>query len=198
MTFDGTDDKGTCTQFSCGTDHTIEFWMDQATPSSAEYVLSGTTGGLSELSYDGTNMYYGASADQVSVAHGGMSSGTKTHWAVTRTGATVKFYKNNVQIGATKTLSSGASIFYVLTVGNFSTAWLSGKLAHLRIYNWVLNSTQMARQYNSGLGNDYLANGLYAVWEFDDTGGVSTTEDNQETTAARDLTIAGGAARAAW
>ncbi len=203
MTFNGTDHAGACAQFSCSTIHTIEFWMDQATPSGGEYVCYGSTGGTSNVSFDGTNIYYGASADQVAVAHGGMSAGTKAHWLITRTAGTVKFYKNGAQIGSTQTLVSSSVVFYVKDVGAFNSAsaWLSGKLAHLRIYNWVLNSTQIARQYNSGLGNDYLANGLYAAWEFDESGtnSLTTNEDNQETTANRDLTIAGTSpVRAAW
>lgn len=202
MTFNGTDDKGTCTQFSCGTTHTVEFWMDQATPGALEYISAGTTGGASNIAIDATKIYYTATTDQVFVLHGGFGAGSKWHIIITRTGDKVNFYKNNVQIGTEQTLASSAVQFYIVTVGNSSTTWLSGKLAHLRIYNWVINSTQRALQYNSGLGADRLPGTLYAAWEFDSTGGTGgagSAEDNQEGTASKDLTLAGsGLTRAAW
>lgn len=200
MTFNGTDHKGTCTQFSCGTTHTIEFWIDQATPSGDEWVLYGSTGGDSGITIGATNIVYQAKGVSGQVAHGGLSSGSKTHFLINRSGTGLTFYKNNVSLG-TATMGSSQD-FMISHVGVRSTIeWLSAKLAHVRIYNWVLNSTQRARQYNSGLGNNYLLNGLYAAWEFDESGAgsLTTNEDNQEGTAARDLTIAGTSpVRAAW
>jgi hypothetical protein len=197
MTFDGSDDVGECTQFNCGKTHTIEFWMDQATPSGSEFVMFSPQGTENSVYFTSTIIGYTAQNSGVSKAHGGMSSGTKVHWLITRTATAVVFYKTGVSLGSA-TLGADND-YYARFVGAAGAAsYLSGKLAHLRIYNWVLNSTQIARQYNSGLGNDYLANGLYAIWEFDDTGGTSTPEDNQESTADRDLVLTGTPARGAW
>jgi hypothetical protein len=197
MTFDGTDDVGECTEFSCGTVHTIEFWMDQASPSGTEFVTYSPTGTENSVYFTATVIGYVAGNSGQTKAHGGMSSGTKAHWMITRNGTAVEFLKNNVSLG-TATLGAN-NTFYIRYVGAAGAAsYLSAKLAHLRVYNWVLNSTQLARQYNSGAGNDALANGQYAVWEFDDTGGTSTPEDNQESTANRDLVLTGTPARGAW
>jgi hypothetical protein len=191
--FNGSDHTGSCTSFSCGTTHTIEFWIDMGASSSWEVFGTSTTADYVNFSTT-TNLRYragGADANHsVNFTITALVAGTKNHILITRSGTEVKLYVNGTQTGGTQTLTTSSN-FTVDTLNRLSTG--AGYLAHLRVYNWILNSTQIARQYNSGLGNDYLANGLYAVWEFDESGASSTAanEDNQESTENRDFTIAG-------
>lgn len=197
------------TPFSIGTTHTIEFWTDSDMPADGTLdIVIATNHGGSLYSYVGFNgtgdliqyqVQNGAANFTVGVSAGSMVAGTKHHWMVVRNETAVDFFKDNVQLSTTQTLGAN-SAFTCTTVGSLSTTThpFDGFLGHLRGYNWALNSTQRARQYNDGAGNDALANGQYFVYEFDDSGGTSTTEDNAEGTATKDLTIVAGATRTAW
>ena len=191
-------EHGTATQFSCAKTHTIEFWMDQATPASTEYVCYGSTGGTSSISFDGTNIYYLAGGYQAVVAHGGMSSGTKTHWLIRRVGTSVDFFKNKIQLSTTRTLG-GDSDFYIYSFGAFNAAsnFLSAKIAKFRVYSSALSDAQNERQYNSGYGNSPLDTAAYVIWEMDGTGGTGTTETDQSGNG-KTLTLVNSPIRMSW
>lgn len=200
------------TPYSIGTTHTIEWESDSAIPADGNIdVIVGTSHGGSLYSYLGFvgtgdllvyNVQDGASNYNVSVSVGALTAGTKHHFMVIRSGASVSFYMDNAQVGTTQTLSgAGATSAFTCTIVGALASTVhnfDGKMAHLRIYNWALNESQRERQYNDGAGNDALANGQYAVYEMDDTGGTTTTEDNQEGTAARDLTLVNSPTRTTW
>ena len=198
INFDGSNDVGQCTEFNAGKTHTIEFWMDQASPSSTEFVIYSSNGAVEHSVYfSSTSMGYVAGGTGQTVSHGGMSAGTKNHWLITRSGTAVVFYKNGVSLGSA-TLGANND-WYVRYVGAAGAAsYLSAKLGHVRIYQSVLTSTQIALQYNAGYGNWPADVSAYAIWEMDGSGGTSTTEDNQETTASRDLTLTGSPSRTTW
>ncbi len=212
--FNGTDEHCTVgTPYSISTTHTIEFWTDSDMPADGTLdVFLGTahTGALfSYLAFTGTGDYItynvqdGASNYSVQVAAGTVTSGTKHHWIVIRSGASVSFYKDGVQLSTTQTLAgAGAtSAFTVTYVASLSAGshFFAGKMAHLRIAQTAYDSTQRALQYNAGYGNYPIGNvDYYAIYEMDGTGGVSTTEDNQETTATRDLTLVNTPTRTTW
>ena len=193
-----------CTDFPCGSVHSIEFWTKtgSATFAATDVIMSSGSGGQSALQLTSTTLAYQATSSTTkTVTHSAVAS-SLNHWILTRTAGTVTVYLNGTSIG-TMTLEAGdvSKAFSIGRLGNLSTSYYNGKLGHVRAYNWVLNSTQIARQYNSGVGNDYLANGLYAVYECDDTGGTSTTEDNAEGTAGRDMAFAAAGAapaRTTW
>lgn len=196
INFDGSNDVGECTQFNCGTTHTIEIWMDQASPSATEYVLFSPQGTENNVSITATNITYVAQNSSTSKAHGGISAGTKTQFIITRNGTTVTYYKNGVSLGSS-TLSADND-YYVRYVGaSGASNYLSAKLAHVRIAQSVYSATQIALQYNSGYGNHPLNISHYAVWEMNGTGGTSTTETDQSGNS-RTLTLTGTPTRTTW
>jgi hypothetical protein len=157
-----------------------------------------TAGLFNELVLDaGSWKYIAQTAASVNFGAASYTAGTRHHLLLTRSGTEVKLYINGAQFGTTGTLGSNPA-FFVSDVFGVGGGFYEGKIAHLRIYNFVLNPTQIARQYNSGAGNDPLANGQVLIYECDDTGGTSTTEDNQETTAARDGTLVNSPTRTTW
>ncbi len=201
---DGSTHYATCTAFSIGTVHTIECWIDTADADGQIVVHEASVHYFRK--YTGNTFLYktGGTDTLTLTSTTTFAEGTKHHVLLTRSGATVKLYVDG-SLHDTETLAtdgaSAMSINRALAFNSTPDSGFNGKIGHLRIYNWVLNSTQIARQYNSGAGNDYLANGLYVVWEFDESGASSTTtnEDNQEGTANRDLTIGGTSpVRVAW
>ena len=194
-----------CTSFNIGTVHSIEFWIDKANPAANETILSENTTAESyvNLQTSGASISYLPTGDATGAAatYTSFSSGTKQHWVITRSAGTVKFYKNGTLLSNTVNLTNGSLDFKIANLGRRynDTAFLNAKIGHFRIYNWQLNPSQVTKLYNSGNGYDYLPNGLYAIYECDDTGGTSTTEDNQEGTSARDMTFAVAApTRTTW
>lgn len=196
LSLNGTTQYGTCTQFDIGTTHSIEFWSKGVTYATVAPIISGTTGGESDLWIDGTIIGMKAQGSASITVNHGATLANLNHWIINRTEASVDFYLNNVKIGATKTITNNS--FKVLNFGVYSTVYAGGKYRAARSYTTALNSTQRAIQYNSGNGNWPLDITANFIWEFDGTGGTSTTEDNQEGTATKDLTLTGTPSRTTW
>jgi hypothetical protein len=55
LVLDGTNDYGTATTFTCGTAHSLEFWVDAATPGGTVYLLYDAAAGNSGIIFDATN-----------------------------------------------------------------------------------------------------------------------------------------------
>lgn len=200
LSLDGSTQYGTCTSFSCGTKQSIEFWIDTGNFTDTDFLLSDNSPSFSGIYFDSSNIGYSINGDTTNnFAHGGLTDGTRVHFVFTRNGTSLKCFKNGVQIGSTITLAANNN-FEVTTLGAFPTpeGYLACKIAHVRIYSFQMSPRQILSQYNQGRGNFAFSNGRYAIWECDESGGTSTTEDNAEGTAARDFTLTGSPSRVAW
>lgn len=109
QSFDGVNDQITFTSQDIGTVNTTTYWLN-FTDSGDGVVLGGAAGNYATY-LDATNIYYSAgSGNYVTVAHGGLTSGTYYHIAVVRNGTSVSFYKNGAQIGTTQTLGANNTL----------------------------------------------------------------------------------------
>ncbi len=149
--FNGSDDFVDVGARSLDTNYTILFWLNYTNTGDA--VILGGGGSVDQyLAYtDGsgsTNKLYHALGSGVYVGsdnHGGLSSGTWNHIAISRSGTTVIFYKNGELLGSAKTLgSNGAGSFRYFGKESAGTYyWFKGNLDDVRIYNRTLSSEEI-------------------------------------------------------
>lgn len=196
LSFNGSSNYLSCTEFSCSTLHSIEFWTKGTTFGASNYVMSGTTGTENSVVLGTTAVFYTAQTVSKSVTHGATAA-SLNHWFITRNGTLVVFYLNGAQIGADQTLASNPT-FHINKIGSISGNFYTGKLGLIRVYNITATAAQVKQQYNAGYGQHPLNVALHAVWECNGTGGTSTTEDNQETTASRDMAFTNAPTRTTW
>lgn len=210
ISWNGTDEHATiATPFSIGTTHSIEFLTSSDLPADGViHAVCGTNHGGGLLSYfgfvgTGDLIYYniqnGANNFAKSASCGSMVAGTKHHWVIARNETSIDFYKDGSLLIATQTL--GANSAFTATVvgaGSASINFFAGKFAYLRCYQSAITAAQVKQQYNRGYGNYPLDIPAYFIYEMNGTGGTSTTEDNQEGTASKDLTLVNTPTRGAW
>jgi four helix bundle suffix protein len=177
--FDGSDDKITIAETNVGTVHSASVWLDWQ--DSGDGVIVGRYGTWPTYSgylfyIDQTTIYYGAEAgNNVSVAHGGLTSGEWVNLAVVRNGTSVKFYKNGAQLGAEQTLGANTAVSDLVSIGSYGDGTFPAKmrLDEIRIYNRVLSVDEIGDLYNLGQVkmNMSLTNkntdGLVGMWSFD-------------------------------
>ena len=86
-------------------------------------------------------------------SYGGFTSGVWYQIGIVRDGTTVTFYKNGVQLGATKTLATNTSMS-MRYFGKESTAgtpyFFQGVLDDVRVYNKALSAAEVLALYNMG------------------------------------------------
>ena len=91
----------------------------------------------------GGRLYYSVSGIFVSVIHGGLAS-QWAHLAVVRNGASIQFFKNGVQLGATQTLAAGVGSQSLLYVGREGGGYYgSMQWDDLAIYNRALTAGEI-------------------------------------------------------
>jgi len=139
---DGTNDYIDFPVTSCGTVNTVSCWIKSADANDA--ILVGGDSGYAlyfDSSAPGGILYYSAGGDFVGVVHGGFSSWT--HFAVVRSGTTVRFYKNGVLLQAT-TLSAnnGLNLRYIGREGG--GFYFAGLIDDVLIYTTDLDATNIA------------------------------------------------------
>lgn len=88
----------------------------------------------------------------VLVVHGGFTSGVWYHMAITRAARTVKFWKNGVQIGATKTLTVDTTWDVVYIGRENGGFYFQGLLDDILIYNRTLQESTIPLLYTLGRG----------------------------------------------
>ena len=136
-----------------GTINSASVWVNFSSLSSIQVVIAHKSyldGYL--LGVDATKLYYiagtGAAYSLVSVTHG-LSTGQWTNLAVSRSGTTVKFYKNGQQLGAAQTLTDNF-IVTVSTIGAYysGASSTSSLISEIRISNVSRTADQVSLFYD--------------------------------------------------
>ena len=176
----------TTTLFSVGTVHTVSFEFKPINVTKTQHFILGENaadgaGITIEYSTGTTTIRYryhnGVSATYVnSSVIDDLDANTTYRIDVTRNGTAVEFFLNSVSVG-TATMVSNPNLEIDGIGRGISAVTAQGYISRLRIANKVLSADEIERQYNNGYGNAPLQGVTYlARWEFDGTGGSSTTE----------------------
>lgn len=144
LLFDGVSDLLSIPSLALSTAHTAFIVVK---PVALSGVLIGGAANNQLFSLDATNVTYNAQASSVAVAHG-MSANTTYILAVWRSGTTVRFYKNGVQLGTDQTLGANNTLT-VSAIGAYSdgTSPTNSYLADDIIYNSALSAGQIAQEF---------------------------------------------------
>ena len=174
--------------------HSFELFIKFDTISIA--IFFGSTVSGDYFGITSTNAVYQAGGVSVVFSYS-FSVGVKYHFFVIRSGTSVSLYVNG-GIVDTKTLSANND-FNVLQLCNYGGSnWVDGKLSNFRIYqSGTITSTQVKNQYASGYGNYPLDLSMYLMYEFDNTGGTSTSETDQSGGGSTG-TLNNGVTRTTW
>jgi hypothetical protein len=184
LTFDGTDDYAQFTSINCGTTHTLSMWL-KSTDTVGMFLSDGT----SQTDYA---FYFNAGQQAYQCDTGGSVSITDANtgdWrflTVVRSGLSVSFYVNGIQVETTKTLPNNGA----LTLDNIGGRWNNGSLVvgngtvdDVRIYNVALTPTQVAELYTLTESQEVTGATAIAQWRFND-GPASQTASDGEPVAA--------------
>lgn len=100
--FDDVDDRIAHPSINFGKTHTLLYWL-RSFANAKDIIYGGAAN--NHVAIDGTNLYYNAGATELSQAHGG-GINNSTMIGIVRSGTTVQFFKNGVQVGADQTLDA--------------------------------------------------------------------------------------------
>jgi len=113
---DDVDDRIVHPSINFGTTHTLLYWLRSF--ANAKDIIHGGAANY-HVAIDGTNLYYNAGATELSQAHGG-GIGNSTMIGIARSGTTVQFFKNGIQVGANQTLDANNDLA-LTTLGSYDT-----------------------------------------------------------------------------
>jgi len=141
--FDDVDDLVAHPSINFGKTHTLLYWLRSF--ANAKDIIHGGAANY-HVAIDGTNIYYNAGATELSQAHGGRT-GNPTMIGIRRSGTTVQFFKNGVQIGVDQTLDANNDLT-LTTLGSYDTpgTFLGGVIQEGIGFN-VTKAVQEYRNY---------------------------------------------------
>lgn len=93
-----------------------------------------------------TRLYYRAANENIYEYHG-MTTGTKYQIAITRSGTTVKFYKNGSQLGTPQTVTDVDFIISTIGAYNDGTYAFNGRMNYVYFFSNTLTSSQISQLY---------------------------------------------------
>ena len=159
LAFDGSG-YATFTGIGLGTVHSVAFWLNYLDSGDGIIVggLSTETCYMPYISGPGASAvieYCDGQVGPKNVVHGGLTSGTWYHVAITRSGTSVKFYKNGSQIGTTQTLADNFSAKNVGAFGAYTNGSFPAQceLDDMRFYDHELSSAEVAALAGGGGGS---------------------------------------------
>jgi len=114
--FDDVDDLIVHPSINFGKTHSLLYWIQSF--NNAKGVIHGGAANY-HVAIDGTNVYYNAGATELSQAHGGGVSNF-TMIGIVRSGTTVQFFKNGIQVGTDQTLDANNDQT-LTTLGSYGT-----------------------------------------------------------------------------
>ena len=142
--FDDVDDRIVHTSINFGKTHTLLYWL-QSFANAKDIIHGGAAN--NHVAIDGTNIYYNAGATELSQAHGG-GMGNSTMVGIVRSGTTVQFFKNGIQVGTDQTLNANNDLT-LTTLGSYDTpgSFLGGVILHTIGFNRALSAQEIRDYY---------------------------------------------------
>lgn len=114
--FDDVNDLVAHPSINFGTDHTLLYWL-RSFANAKDIIHGGATN--YHVAIDGTNIYYNVGATELSQTHGGGVTNS-VMIGIVRSGTTVQFFKNGIQVGANQTIDANNDLT-LTTLGSYNT-----------------------------------------------------------------------------
>jgi len=142
--FDDVDDRIAHPSINFGKTHTLLYWLRSF--ANAKDIIHGRAAN-NHVAIDGTNLYYNAGATELSQAHGG-GIGNSTMIGIARSGTTVQFFKNGIQVGADQVLDANNDLT-LTTLGSYDTpgTFLGGVIPENLGFNRTLSAQEIRNYY---------------------------------------------------
>jgi N,N-dimethylformamidase beta subunit-like, C-terminal/Concanavalin A-like lectin/glucanases superfamily len=203
VTFDGSTNRVTVPSLPNAVDFTIEGWTYLTSTANVNHTLYGGNGTVRILARPGpsistTTAYAGVWLNgteyvlQPSIA--GTNVNTWVHWALTRDGNILTFYRNGTAIGERTDLpaTAPANLSGYLGAQIGGAYYLTGRIDEVAVYREVLSSADVANDYTAGINglapaqqppattsyrDTVLAEtSLAAYWRLGETSGTAATD----------------------
>ena len=148
--FDGVDDRVVLPPLPSSVDFTVEGWQNITDSSNAYDALYGGYGNL-RLMPRPTGYYAGVwvgGSEYTLQGSGASNVGSWVHWALVRSGSTLRLYRNGTQVASRSDLPATTSASLSGDIGEFG-AYYPAKAAidEVAIYNAALSATTVQRHY---------------------------------------------------
>lgn len=142
--FDDVDDRIVHPSINFGKTHTLLYWL-QSFANAKDIVHGGAAN--NHVAIDGTNLYYNAGATELSQAHGG-GFRNSTLVGIVRSGTTVQFFKNGVQVGTDQTLDANNDLT-LTTLGSYDTpgTFMGGVISENEGFNRALSAVEIRNYF---------------------------------------------------
>ena len=142
---DGVNDLVSHTSINFGKTHTLLYWII-ASANKKQIVHGGAAN--YHVAIDGTNLYYNAGATELSQAHSG-GTGKPLMIGIVRSGTTVQFFKNGIQVGTDKTIDANNNQT-LTTLGSYDTpgTFLNGVILEDYGFTRAFTATEIKSYYD--------------------------------------------------
>ena len=182
--FDGVDDWVDIPDQSFSGDFSAEFWVNLDTPGTGGSSNGNkdaafgqeATGVGPDINFAGSKArLYTGSSDAI-IADEAVHANTWEHYVITRSGTTVRLYRNGVENAATGTWSG---TFNPKALGRGAGGFLDGKLDDVALYSTALSAARVRAHYNAGrcVRDEPLADNPRAFWRLGDPAGSALAFD---------------------
>lgn len=144
--FDDTDDLVVHPSINFGTTHTLLYWL-RSFASAKDIIHGGATN--YHIAIDGTSLYYNAGATELSQTHsGGIANPIMI--GIVRSGTTVQFFKNGVQVGTDQTIDANNDLT-LTTLGSYDTpgTFFSGVMLENEGFTRALSAQEMKSYFDN-------------------------------------------------
>jgi hypothetical protein len=143
LTLSGSGEWATCLTQQLGTVHTISATITLGSTAD-QAIVSGNGSGGSYFLFLSGGLYYACSGSFVGVSITMTAGSTKTY-TVVRSGTSVKFFVDGVQVGATQTLGANSQFGQIVQVGRHITSFLlNGRIDNIRVYSVAKSDAEVA------------------------------------------------------
>ena len=142
---DGVNDLVSHTSINLGKTHTLLYWII-ASANKRQIVHGGAAN--YHVAIDGTNLYYNAGATELLQAHSG-GTGKPLMIGIVRSGATVQFFKNGIQVGTDQTIDANNNQT-LNTLGSYDTpgTFLDGVILEDYGFTRAFTATEVKSYYD--------------------------------------------------
>ena len=183
--FDGVDDWIDIPDQSFSGDFSAEFWVNLDTPGTGGSSNGNkdapfgqeTTGVGPDINFAGSKARLYSGSSDVVISDDAVRTNTWEHYVITRSGTTVRLYRNGVEDATSGTWSG---TFNPKALGRGAGGFLDGKLDDVALYSTALSAARIRAHYNAGrcVRDEPLADNPRAFWRLGDPAGSALAFDS--------------------